>query len=134
MLSRHAESLFWAGRYVERASYITRMLDVASTRQLERSSRSSSDVWRDLLRVLYLEKAFAEANGTDLSTGTLGRFLVLDRDNPTSVTASVRQARANVMNVRDVVPIELLEAVNRLHSGGQAAILTGSTQARRHGL
>ena len=81
------------------------------------SSRSSSEVWRDLLRVLYLEEAFAETNGADLSTETVGRFLVFDRDNPSSVTASVRQARSNVMNVRDVVPIELLEAVNRLHAG-----------------
>ncbi len=132
MLSRHAESLFWAGRYVERASYITRMLDVASTRQLERSSRSSSDVWRDLLRVLYLDEAFAEANGTDLSSETVSRFLVFDRDNPSSVAASVREARANVMNVRDVVPIELLEAVNRLHAGSTNRSLAQLVQRSPH--
>lgn len=132
MLSRHAESLFWAGRYLERASYITRMLDVASNRQLERSSRSSSEVWRDLLRVLYLEEAFAEAHGTDLSTETVGRFLVFDRENPSSVAASVRQARSNVMNVRDVVPIELLEAVNRLHSGATDRSLAQLVQRSPH--
>jgi uncharacterized alpha-E superfamily protein len=117
MLSRHAEGLFWMGRYVERASYITRMLDVASNRQLELSSRTSSDVWRDLLRVLYLEDEFAASYGADLSTGAINRFLVFDRANPSSVVTSVVEARANVMNVRDVVPIELLETVNRLYTG-----------------
>ena len=78
MLSRHAEGLFWMGRYLERASDITRMLDVASHRQLERSARSSADVWSDLLRVLYLEDEFASRHGSDLSTPTVNGFLVFD--------------------------------------------------------
>ena len=116
MLSRHAESLFWMGRYVERAAYITRMLDVAYNRQLEQSGRSADQVWRDLLRALYLEEAFAETHGDDFSTGAINRFLVFDRTNPSSVMASVREARTNVMNARDIVPIDLLEAINRLHT------------------
>ncbi len=117
MLSRHAEGLFWAGRYLERASYITRMLDVASVQQLERSPRSAAQVWRDLLRVLYLEEPFAAAHGEDISTSNVTEFLVFDRGNPSSVVSAVSEARTNVMNVRDVVPIELLESVNRLHIG-----------------
>ena len=117
MLSRHAEGLFWSGRYLERASYITRMLDVASVQQLERSARSSHQVWRDLLRVLYLEESFAASHGTDITTANVTEFLIFDRDNPSSVVSAVREARTNVMNVRDVVPIELLESVNRLHAG-----------------
>ncbi len=116
MLSRHAEGLFWMGRYLERAADITRMLDVAYNKQLERSGRSSVQVWRDLLRVLYLEEEFTAKYDTDLSTGALNRFLVFDGDNPSSVLASVVEARTNVMNVRDVVPIELLETINRLYT------------------
>lgn len=124
MLSRHAEGLFWAGRYLERASYITRMLDVASVQQLERSARSAAQVWRDLLRVLYLEDDYAATHGK-VSTGAITEFLVFDRDNPSSVASCVREARTNVMNVRDVVPIELLESVNRLHTelvGGELRV------------
>lgn len=115
MLSRHAEGLFWMGRYLERAADITRMLDVASNKQLERSARSSEEVWSDLLRVLYLEDEFASRHGSELSTSRVNDFLVFDRSNPSSVAASVAEARTNVMNARDVVPIELLETVNHLH-------------------
>jgi uncharacterized alpha-E superfamily protein len=115
MLSRHAEGLFWLGRYVERASYVTRMLDVASNKQLERSAAPSRQVWRDLLRVLYLEDEFAASHGADVSTGAINRFLVFDKANPSSIVASVVEARANVMSVRDIVPIELLETVNQLY-------------------
>ena len=124
-MSRHAESLFWIGRYLERAAYVTRMLDVASNRQLEQSTRTAAEVWHDVLRVLYVEDEFAEHHGTDASTGAINRFLVLDRSNPGSVAASVREARTNVMNVRDIVPIELLETVNQLH-----AILTNGSLDR----
>lgn len=116
MLSRHAEGLFWLGRYVERAADITRMLNVAYHGQLETSSRSSNQVWGDLLRVLYLEEQFAEAYGDEVTTPNMNRFLVFDRSNPSSVASSVQEARTNVMNVRDAVPNELLEAVNRLHT------------------
>jgi len=116
MLSRHAESLFWMGRYIERAAYITRMLDVAYNKQLEHSGRSSDQVWRDLLRVLYLEDAYLEAHGDDVSTGSVNTFLVFDRTNRSSVISSMAEARTNVMNVRDIVPIELLEAINRLYT------------------
>lgn len=115
MLSRHAEGLFWMGRYLERASDITRMLDVASHRQLESSTRSSREVWSDLLRVLYLEDEFVGRHGSDLSTGAINRFLVFDRTNPSSVAASVIESRTSVMNARDVVPTELLETINHLY-------------------
>ena len=117
MLSRHAEGLFWMGRYLERAADITRMLDVASTRQLESTARASSDVWRDLLRVLYLESEFAARYDGGLSTASINRFLIFDPDNPSSVKASVVEARSNVMNLRDIVPVELLETVNQLYEG-----------------
>ena len=115
MLSRHAEALFWTGRYMERAGDITRMLDVAYNAQLERTGDAASRLWRDLLRTLYVDAAFDEKHDA-VTTGNLNRFLIFDRDNPSSVVRSVQEARTNVMNVRDVVPNELLETVNRLHT------------------
>lgn len=124
MLSRHAEGLFWLGRYIERAGDITRMLDVAYNVQLERSARAAELVWRNLLRVLYLEDNYSDRYGDVVTTGTMNRFLVFDIDNPSSVSTAVREARTNVMNVRDVVPSELLETVNRLHARLVAGSLT----------
>jgi uncharacterized alpha-E superfamily protein len=117
--------LFWLGRYIERAADTTRMLDVAYNTQLERTASGQEQVWRDLLRVLYLEEAFAAGYGDEVTTVTMNRFLVFDLENPASVAASVREARSNVMNVRDAVPSELLETVNRLHTRLAGGSLTG---------
>ena len=125
MLSRHAEGLFWLGRYIERAADTTRMLDVAYNTQLERTASGQEQVWRDLLRVLYLEEVFRERYGDDVTTVAMNRFLVFDLENPASVAAAVREARSNVMNVRDAVPNELLEAVNQLHTRLSGGSLTG---------
>ena len=125
MLSRHAEGLFWLGRYIERAGDTTRMLDVAYNTQLEQTASAQEQVWRDLLRVLYLEEAFEERYGAEVTTVAMNRFLIFDLENRASVAASVREARSNVMNVRDAVPNELLEAVNRLHTRLVGGSLTG---------
>ncbi len=116
MLSRHADGLFWLGRYVGRAVDVNRLLDVAYNAQLERSADEGAEVWRDLLRVLSKQDDFSEKHGAGLSTEKLNRFLVFDAAQPGSVAHSVRQARTNVMNVRDAVPIEMLESVNALHT------------------
>lgn len=116
MLSRHADGLLWLGRYLERAADVNRLLNVAYNAQLEHSPVRAAEVWRNLLRVLNREQEFAGEYGEALTTENLNRFLILDMDQQGSVAWSVRQARTNVMNIRDAVPIELLEGVNSLHT------------------
>jgi len=115
MLSRHAEGLFWIGRYVERASDVNRMLDVSYDVQLERPPSAREAVWKDLLEVLYIADRFVDHHDT-ANTETMNQFLILDESNAASVAHSIQAARANIMNVRDVVPIELLESINQLHT------------------
>jgi uncharacterized alpha-E superfamily protein len=91
------------------------MLDVAYDVQLERTPSAREAVWRDLLNVLYIDDKFVGRHDT-ATTETISEFLVLDEENPISVANAIVSARTNTMNVRDVVPIELLEAVNRLHT------------------
>ena len=52
MLARHAESLFWAGRYIERAEDTARMLDVTYHGLLESPPEEATRAWLDLLSVL----------------------------------------------------------------------------------
>ena len=50
MLSRHAENLFWIGRYVERAENTSRLLDVTYHGVLEAGSdRQPKEMWAVLL-------------------------------------------------------------------------------------
>jgi uncharacterized alpha-E superfamily protein len=46
MLSRHAEDLFWVGRYVERAEDTARMLDVTYHNLLESPGDRAPSTWR----------------------------------------------------------------------------------------
>ncbi|MGQ0617596.1 MAG: alpha-E domain-containing protein [Acidimicrobiia bacterium] len=114
MLARHAESLFWAGRYIERAEDTARMLDVTYHGLLEANPSEAERAWRDLLAVLRLEKDFAPP-GRGISPVSVSDFLVLDIANPGSIVSAVTRARDNLRSVRELVPTELWEAVNAFH-------------------
>ncbi len=113
MLSRHAEDLYWAGRYVERAEDTARLLDVTYHGLLESPPGEAPAAWRELLDVLFLQDAFSGPEGVSASTVT--DFLVLDASNPGSIVATVERARENVRGVRDRVSTELWEAINTFH-------------------
>src|SRR5215472_14638869 len=55
MLARNAESLYWIGRYAERADDTARILDVTVHQLLEDSSVDPDQASRLLLRVLGIE-------------------------------------------------------------------------------
>lgn len=126
MLSRHAEILFWVGRYLQRAAQTGQLLSITSMSQVER--HASTDPWRELLEVLYLDRAFLERHD-DFAPDQVVEFLVLDRDDPGSIASSVSAAREGLRNVRDLVPLDLLEAVN---VGHRAIASTTPEQLARH--
>ena len=55
MLARNAESLYWIGRYVERADDMARLLDVAIHQLLEDTSADVDGAVRMVIQVLGLE-------------------------------------------------------------------------------
>jgi uncharacterized alpha-E superfamily protein len=111
MLARHAESLFWMGRYMERAEDTARMLDVTYHGLLESPPDQGSRSWLDLLSVLNLDQGFAERH--DEATSVLvSEFLVLDEKNPGAIVSSVGHARENARSVRELISTELWEAIN----------------------
>ena len=111
MLSRHAENLYWLGRYVERAEDTARMLDVTYHNLLESPPAVEATAWRELLEVLYLDGVYDGAlDGPDVSS-----YLVTDRENPGSILSAVVQARDNARGLRDRISTELWEAINRFY-------------------
>ncbi|HEX7168977.1 MAG TPA: alpha-E domain-containing protein [Acidimicrobiales bacterium] len=114
MLARHAESLFWTGRYIERAESTARMLDVTYHGLLEANAYEAEPAWRELLSVLRLDADFRERGG-GASAASVSSFLVLDEENGGSIISAVERARENIRSVRELVPIELWEAVNSFH-------------------
>ncbi len=112
MLARHAEDLYWMGRYVERAEDTARLLDVTYHNMLEAAPAEAAMGWGELLQVLFVDEAF---EGDPADARAVTHFLVLDPDNPGSIRSSVRRARHNARGLRDRISTELWESVNSFY-------------------
>jgi uncharacterized alpha-E superfamily protein len=111
MLSRHAEDLFWVGRYVERAEDTARMLDVTYHNLLESPGDGAETTWGELLEVLFVNALYTGP----LESSAVSSYLVADRDNPGSIISAVERARDNARGLRDRISTELWEAINVFH-------------------
>ncbi|CAM2960389.1 alpha-E domain-containing protein [Skermania piniformis] len=112
MLARNAESLYWIGRYVERADDTARILDVAVHHLLEDATVDPDRTSRVLLRVL----------GIDPPSGALDVWSVTDlvafgRDNDASIVAAISAARENARGAREVTSGEMWECLNATFNG-----------------
>jgi len=108
MLSRIAESLFWIGRYVERADGTARILDVHLQLLLEDPWIDEDTACRSLLSVMGSEVEPDHA----LTRGDVLSILAVDRSHPASIAYSIGAARENARRAREVVSTELWEALN----------------------
>jgi uncharacterized alpha-E superfamily protein len=113
LLSRFAESLYWAGRYLERAEATARMID-AHTELVLDLPRAAGVGWSPLLAVTGASEEFL-AHHTDSDEDDVVSFLSTNPKNRGSVTSSLGQARANLRGCRVVLPSSCWEIVNQLH-------------------
>jgi uncharacterized alpha-E superfamily protein len=112
MLSRIAESLFWIGRYVERADGTARLLDVHLQLLLEDPWVDEDTACRSLLSVIGSESVFPH----DLTRHDLLNILSVDRNEQASIASSLTAARENARRVREIVSTELWECLNTTRS------------------
>ena len=113
MLSRTASSLYWLGRYVERADFIARLVE-ATVRLDALSARPAGEAaWASALSVTYTEEAYAAAHQT-ISQQPVAHFLTLDMSHPGSIVRCLEQARNNARAVRTSLTREAWTAINRL--------------------
>ncbi|GAB3525424.1 alpha-E domain-containing protein [Arthrobacter monumenti] len=108
MLSRIAESLFWIGRYVERADGTARILDVHLERLNQMPSNEQHQVSRDLLAIMGTRPPADE----DFGLNDLLQSLAYDRTSPTSISGSLGAARENARRARETVSSALWECLN----------------------
>jgi len=110
MLARVADSLYWIGRYVERAEHLCRISDVMLTATLDDSEAA--------VIVAHIAMAAME-DREDLAPGQLPmdavRSLLFDREDLSSVVNSLARARENARQVRDQITTEIWERLNRLY-------------------
>ena len=128
MLSRTAASLYWLGRYVERADFIARLVE-ATVRLDALSSRPAGEAaWQSALTVTETTQAFA-ATEAPLGSHAVARFLTLDRDNPGSIVHSLDRARSNARAVRTALSREAWTAINRAWLNFDTHSAPGGTMA-----
>ncbi len=108
MLSRIAESLFWIGRYIERADGTARILDVYLQLLLEDVAVDEDTACRALLGVMG-HQAPPERR---LTRSDVVNFLAIDRAETASIAYSVNAARENARRARETISTELWEILN----------------------
>jgi uncharacterized alpha-E superfamily protein len=126
MLARHAENLFWIGRYVERAEDTARLLDVTYHGLLEAGSERAPElVWSEALEMLMLED-----EGIEIVPDEIGELLIAARTEPGSLVSTVGRARENARTTRELLTSEVFEAINDLHLFLGSADLVGVVRDR----
>lgn len=113
MLSRVADSLYWLGRYLERAEDYARFLDVNFNLSLDLPP-GVSEQWRPLI------EATGDLNYYNTRFKNFARqdaifFLAFDRENLNSIISSIRFARENARIIRENISKESWEALNDLY-------------------
>ena len=109
MLARVADSLYWMGRYLERAEHLSRLSLVMLNATLDATDAAVHTGWI-ALTALGDPEAAQNKNAYEAA-----RALVLDRGNGDSVIAAVALARENARQVRDQMTTESWERLNLLY-------------------
>lgn len=110
MLARVADSLYWIGRYVERAEHLCRLSDVMLTATLDRTESASQIAGIALAAVGDTKDPIKAKDPYEAALA-----LVLDRKDPGSVASSLGAARENARQVRDQITTETWERLNLMY-------------------
>ncbi|MCB1970533.1 MAG: alpha-E domain-containing protein [Geminicoccaceae bacterium] len=110
MLSRTASSLFWVGRYIERMDYVARLIEVAQHMSMLPTSEGAGE-WKSAIIAAGCEDEFFAKHG-EVTAHAVIDYLSVDRDNPSSILASLATARANARAVRSALSSDTWDAIN----------------------
>lgn len=113
MLSRSAERVYWAGRYLERAENTARIVQQYSQLLLDFPAEAGVS-WHELVRIFGAEQSF-DSGHSDENERTILEFLLSDVDSGISLIFAIKMARDNIRNSRDLLPQESWENVNELY-------------------
>ncbi len=108
LLSRIAETLYWTGRYVERADDTARLIDVYVHRMLGETDAGSDAACRALFGIL----GVSPDTDVDLDVGVVLFRLVYDPHSASAIAGAMLGARAGARGIREVVSSEMWECLN----------------------
>jgi len=122
MLSRIAESMFWIGRYVERAEDTARIVDVQTQLLIEDATLDELETCQGLLSIMGVEDPPEHVDlAYVLST------LAYDVTSPVSIAAAIAAARESARRARETLSVPMWEVINTTYRD----ILSGQFGVRR---
>lgn len=110
MLARVADSLYWIGRYVERAEHVSRLSDIMLTATLDQNEAAIDVAHVALAAVGEAVEDAAQRNALEAVHN-----LVFNREDEGSVVTSLSRCRENARQVRDQITTEMWERLNLLY-------------------
>lgn len=113
MLSRVAERIYWLGRYMERGENVARMVNVNSNLLLD-LPRGVRVGWGSLIDISGTGTYF-NRDTDQADERTVVRFLIADKENPSSLLNTLSLARENARITRETMPMEAWELINDLY-------------------
>jgi uncharacterized alpha-E superfamily protein len=119
MLSRIAESLYWIGRYIERAEDTARITDIAYHFTLgmglsENEAGRRRRHWDVLVAIAGEPNPFAARYG-EPDEDTVPFYLTFDQENPDSIVSCVAKARELARALRHQIASEMWESLNTFY-------------------
>ena len=113
LLARHADNLFWIGRFVERAETQARLLEVGARNSLiPNTSGGFRNEWESVLSASGANLGFVQKYGDDVRERNIESYLFFDEDNPSSVFNCIHSARENARIVRTALTSQTWDAIN----------------------
>ncbi len=106
MLSRIAESLFWIGRYVERADDTARILDAEMQLLMEDLTLDEEETCRQLLSIMG-----ATVEGP-VDRRVMLNHLLYDPTSDSSVVSALAAARESARRARETLSTDMWQAIN----------------------
>ena len=129
MLSRAAERIYWAGRYLERAENTARIVQQYS--QLLLDLPPEADVgWHELVAIFGATQSF-QASAAENDERAIFEFLVADAGSSSSLRFCIAAARDNIRNSRDLLPQESWESANELHQYARRSLASSTSSEDR---
>lgn len=114
LLSRTAESAYWAGRYLERAEGTARLIKTHADLIID-LPRAANVGWGPLLAVVGIDPTFAGHHPNATEEVVVGH-LTADTSNHSSVRSSIAAVHRNLRVTRSVMPVEAAEVLTELHN------------------
>jgi len=129
MLSRVAESIYWASRYIERAENTARLVRVNTHLMLD-TPKGVDPGWEPLIDIMGLGTQFTHCCKKPTERNIV-RFLIGDQSNSSSILSSLQTARENFRTMREILPRSGWEKLNELFIAAKQGINSGLTKKGR---